>query len=313
MLPSPYSLLPIPCCLFPIHEIEESKSQDSSSLELLTLNVKFTSFLDLSMLSQPVKLLFLSAVSLSFVLGPAAAFAQVRGGGDIVVPTEPAGGGSTTTRTRTIETGRSSTTTRTNTSSPISSRNRFFCQSYNGQYTVMYQPESQPGQYFPWASPRTLGGGWDSQQRCQAIAERLETYRPDGLVELKTAIENRQNILCVTTEANPYCRIVLTVPPEKDPYVVRNSVFQNLASADSGQQTFGVNTYTSGGNELSNLGQNIFGGKKASASSKDPINLKPFLDRADRGTGEKLRNGVSLGSQQSQPQTGNRLNPNKFR
>ncbi|MBP5976489.1 hypothetical protein HW132_28110 [Brasilonema sp. CT11] len=267
------------------------------------------------MLSQPVKFLFLSAVSLSFVLGPVAAFGQVRrGGGDIVVPTQPAGGGSTTTRTRTIETDGSSSTTRTTTSSPISSSNRFFCRSYNGQYTVMYQPESQPGQYFPWASPRTLGGGWDSQQRCQAIAERLETYRPDGLVELKTAIENRQNILCVTTEANPYCRIVLTVPPEKDPYVVRNSVFQNLASADSGQQTFGVNTYTSSGNELSNLGQNIFGGsKKPSTSSKDPINLKPFLDRADRGTGEKLRNGVSLGSQQSQPQTGNRLNPNKFR
>ena len=178
----------------------------------------------------------------------------------------------------------------------------------------MYQPESRPGQYFAWATPRALGGGWGAQQRCETIAQRLETYRPDGLVELKTAVENRQNILCVTTETNPYCRIVLTVPPESDPFVVRNSVFQNLASADSGQQTIGVNTYTTGNDELSNLGRNIFGGgKKTSASSKDPINLKPFLDRADGGTGEKLRNGVSLNRQQSQPQTGNRLDPKKFR
>ncbi|MGH8000170.1 MAG: COP23 domain-containing protein [Brasilonema sp.] len=265
------------------------------------------------MLSQPLKFIFLSGLSLSFVLGHCAAFAQVRRSGDVVVPTSPAGNGTTTTTTTTTGDDRPSTTT-TNTSTPIDSDNRFFCQSYNGQYTVMYQPQSQPGQYFAWAIPRTLGGGWSAQQRCETIAQRLETYRPDGLVELKTAIENRQNILCVTTEANSYCRIVLTVPPESDPYVVRNSVFQNLASADSGQQTIGVNTYTSGNDDLSNIGRTIFGGgKKPSASSKDPINLKPFLDRADRGTGEKLRNGVSLNRQQSQPQTGNRLDPKKFR
>ncbi|WP_017318888.1 COP23 domain-containing protein [Mastigocladopsis repens] len=267
------------------------------------------------MLSQPLKFLFLSGLGLSLFLGNSTAFAQVGGSGDVVVPTTPAGSsGTTSTTTTTTGTGSSTSTTTTNSSTAIDSGNRFFCQSYNGQYTVMYQPESQPGQYYAWATPRTLGGGWDTQKRCETIAQRLETYRPDGLVDLKTAVENRQNILCVTTEAVPYCRIVLTVPPEKDPYVVRNSVFQNLASADSGQQTFGVNTYTSGNDELSNLGRTIFGGgKKPSASSKDPINLKPFLDRADGGTGAKLRNGVSLGGQKSQPQTGYRLNPRKFR
>ncbi|ARV63264.1 hypothetical protein BZZ01_27105 [Nostocales cyanobacterium HT-58-2] len=269
------------------------------------------------MLSQPLKFLFFSGLSLSFVLGHGAAFAQVRSSGDVVVPTSPGGSGTTSTTTTTTGTGNSSTTTtttNTSTPTPIDSGNRFSCQFYNGQYTVMYQPESQPGQYFAWAIPRTLGGGWDIQKRCDTIAQRLETYRPDGLVELKTAVENRQNILCVTTETNPYCRIVLTVPPEKDPNVVRNSVFQNLASADSGQQTIGVNTYTSGNDELSNLGRAIFGGgKQPSASAKDPINLKPFLDRADGGTGAKLRNGVSLGRQQSNPQTSNRLNPKKFR
>lgn len=268
--------------------------------------------LGLFMLSQPLKFLFLSGLGLSLVFGHSAAFAQVRGSGNVVVPTSPAGNGSTSTTTTTGP-GSSSTTT-TNTSSPIDSANRFSCQFYNGQHTVMYQPESQPGQYFAWATPRTLGDGWNAQKRCDTIAQRLESYRPDGLVELKTAVENRENILCVTTEANPYCRIVLTVPTNQDPYAVRNSVFQNLASADSGQQTFGVNTYTNNNDDLSNLGRTIFGGgKKPSASSKDPINLKPFLDRSDRGTGGKLSNGVSLNRQQSQPQTGYRLDPKKFR
>jgi len=37
-----------------------------------------------------------------------------------------------------------------------------FCEFVNGQYTVMYQPESQPNQSFPWATP-ALGDGWTSE------------------------------------------------------------------------------------------------------------------------------------------------------
>lgn len=179
----------------------------------------------------------------------------------------------------------------------------------------MYQPVSQPDEYFAWATPRTLGGGWNTQKRCDAIAQRLETYRPDGLVELQTSVENRQNIICVTTEANPYCRIVLTIPPEKDPLVVRDSIFQNLITADNGERTYGVNTYTSSGRgseDVYNLGRTLLGGNKKPASSQAPINLKPFLDPADRGTGTQLRNGVTL-RQQSNSQNSNRLDPQKFR
>ncbi len=87
-------------------------------------------------------------------------------------------------------------------------RTRFFCQSYNGQYTVMYQPQSQPGQYFAWAAPAALGGGWDPLRRCETIASRLEIYRPDGLQELQTGVQNNENVVCVTTEADPSCRLV---------------------------------------------------------------------------------------------------------
>jgi Circadian oscillating protein COP23 len=261
------------------------------------------------------KLLFLSSLGLSLLLTNSQVMAQT--GDSVVVPTT--GSSSSTTGNGTY----SNTSTQTG-SSTVDTGTRFSCQYYNGQYTVMYQPESQPGQFFPWASPQTLGGGWDTQKRCDFIAQRLESYRPDGLVELQTAVENRQNIVCVTTEAKPFCRIVLTVPPGKDPNVIRNSVFQNLASADNGQQTIAVNTYGSRGNdtnELYNLGRTLLGGSNNRVStSKSGINLKPFLDPKDGGTARGMRNGVAIRPRTTKPQantttntTRTLLNPSKFR
>ena len=191
----------------------------------------------------------------------------------------------------------------------------------------MYQPQSQPGQYFPWAAPTALGGGWNPEKRCETIASRLESYRSDGLQELQTAVANKENIICVTTQGNPSCRIVLTVPRGKDPYVVRNSVFQNLTTADSGQQTIAVNTYGSrdrGADQIYNLSRTILGGGRNRVSSHNSgINLKPFLDRKDGGDGSGLKNGVAIRNR-SHTQTNLRqlsdinspnptLDPNKFR
>ncbi|MBV8883724.1 MAG: COP23 domain-containing protein [Chroococcidiopsidaceae cyanobacterium CP_BM_RX_35] len=162
----------------------------------------------------------------------------------------------------------------------------------------------------PWAIPAALGGGWNSEQRCNAISQRLESYRPDGLLELRTAVENNYNTICVTTERNPSCRIVLTVPPGQDPISTRDHVFQNLTLADSGQRTEGVNTLAGGQptgevGDLYNLGRTVLGGGHNSVTANS-INLQPFLDRADGGTGTRLGNGVP-------EQTNPRLNPNKFR
>ncbi|MBW4616034.1 MAG: COP23 domain-containing protein [Desmonostoc vinosum HA7617-LM4] len=269
------------------------------------------------MSSQLLKLISLSSLALSIFIGNSAAFAQIDSGNDgVVVPTVPSDGSTSTDRP--IPTDSSSI--------PSSSRGvdriaRFGCQYYNGQYTVMYQPQSQPGQFFPWAAPATLGGGWNSQLRCQTIANRLESYRQDGLLELQTGYENRQNTVCVTTEADASCRIVLTVPPNRDPYTVRNSVFQNLTAADNGQQTTAVNTYRNGRgdvDELYNLGSTLLGsGNNRVSTSRRGINLKPFLDPKDGGTAINLRNGVAI-RRQSQPGTSNRqapvrLNPGNFR
>ncbi|GAX35387.1 COP23 domain-containing protein [Nodularia sp. NIES-3585] len=263
------------------------------------------------MSSQPLKFIFLSSLGLSLFLGNSAALAQFDDStsGDVVVPTIPSGGTSTPTR---IPTG-TSTGTSTGTQT-ITSGTRFSCQFYNGQYTVMYQPQNIPGQFFPWAAPAALGGGWSPEKRCEAIASRLELYRPDGLQELQTAVENNENIVCVTTQANSFCRIVMTVPRGQDPFVVRNSVFQNLTTADSGQQTTAVNTYGDRGmggvNELYNLSRTLLGnGNNRATASRASINLRPYLAPQDGGT---LRNGAAS-DRHSRPQSPTRLNPGNFR
>jgi len=169
---------------------------------------------------------------------------------------------------------------------------RFTCEFFNGDYTVMYHPPSEPGEAYAWATPSAMGGGWTPESRCNEISRRLEFYRPDGLLELQTAVENSYDILCVTTQLDPSCRIVLTVPPGQDAELTRDRVFENLVVADIGQQTDAVNTFTGRGSGLQLLDQ-VFqeglsalgiGGKKPTQRSGN-INLQPFLDAADGGTG----------------------------
>lgn len=211
---------------------------------------------------------------------------------------------------------------------------RFTCQNANGQPTVMYTPKENPDAAYPWAIPQELGGGWTPQKRCEVIAQRLEQYRPDGLQELRTGEENTYNVLCVTTQEDPGCRIVLTVPPGQDPVAVRDSVFENLTIADSGQQTQGVPTFLPGGGDLGDLGNvieqvgNIFGNGGSSSSGNTPlgspgsINLRPFLAPSDGGTGQYLQNNggsMRLPSRtpssrpSSNPGSGRTLNPDNFR
>lgn len=268
--------------------------------------------------------LLFGCFGLSVFFGNSVALAQSNSSsGSVVVPTGSTDTRSTSTsspsnsstqinRSRNIDNStsngssrsRSRTTTSESTSSPVTSATRFTCENYNGEYTVMYQPETQPGQYFAWATPKKMGGGWDPIKRCNKIAERLERYRPDGLTEMRTSALNGYNVLCVTSQADPSCRLVLTVPPEQDPYQVRNNVFQNLISADSGQQTTGVSTYSANSGDLENiakLGRSLLGGnKKQNLASQKTINLQPFLDRKDGGSGSQLKKGVEFDKPKNQ-------------
>lgn len=180
---------------------------------------------------------------------------------------------------------------------------RFSCELDDGRYTVMYHPQSQSNAY-PWATPTELGGGWTAERRCNEIARRLEFYRSDGLIELGTSVENSYDIVCVTTQADSRCRIVLTVPPGQDPQQTRDLVFENIVTADSGQSTEAVNTLDENGDEL-DLFEDILG-VELPTGRRNGINLLPFLDPADGGTGEMLRDD---GSVSPNP----RLNPDNFR
>lgn len=180
---------------------------------------------------------------------------------------------------------------------------RFTCELNNGEYTVTYYPESQPDQPYPWAIPSELGGGWTPEKRCNEITSRFETYRQDGLLELSTGVENGYNTICVTTQLDPTdCRLILTVPPGQDPQLTRDLIFDNLLVADDGQQTQGV--YTFGDNQtqgdiIDEVGKVVGGisGRNSNSrdkkSSPEAINLKPFLDPADGGTGQQLTRGSS--------------------
>ncbi|MGB8697789.1 MAG: COP23 domain-containing protein [Thermosynechococcaceae cyanobacterium] len=216
------------------------------------------------------------------------------------------------------------TATKSSTLGTSSTSPRFFCQVWGGQYTVMYNPESRPNESFPWAVPQNMGGGWVAEKRCGEISRRLEEYRPDGLLELTNSTENGYNIVCATTQAKPACRIVFTVPRGQDPVTTRNAVFQNLTVADSGKMTQGVNTFVGqgGGNlnlngDLVNLGLSILGGgpswgNNGLVASDEAIDLTPYLDPSDGGTGVGMKHGVRLQKGVSL-QKGARLNPDNFR
>ena len=171
---------------------------------------------------------------------------------------------------------------------------RFSCELVNGEYTVMYFPESQPDRSYPWAIPSELGGGWTPKKRCDAITQRFEEYRGEGLLELATGTENGYNTICVTTQLDPSdCKLILTVPPGQDPQLTRDLIFDNLLVADDGQQTQGVYTFGDGQSSNDILGEveGIIGGKKKKNNSSGNINLRPFLDPADGGTGQQLTKG----------------------
>lgn len=176
---------------------------------------------------------------------------------------------------------------------------RFTCQYNGSEFVVMYSPEDDPDEFYEWATPQEMGGGWTPEKRCNAISDRLESYRPDGLLELQTGTENGYNIVCATTSADSSCRIVFTVPEGQDPEDTRDLVFENLAVANSGQDTQGIRTFqgnTSAGSVLEQLGSEIGldlpslprSFPSVSSRRSNSIDLRPFLSPADGGTGAAL-------------------------
>jgi len=234
--------------------------------------------------------------------------------------TSPTNTGTDTNTTTNTGTGTNTTsptnTGTTNTTSPTNTADkRFTCQLDNGKYTVMYNPQGQTKVY-PWATPGDMGN-WTAQKRCETISERLELYRPDGLLELQTSVVKGYETVCVTTEKDSSCRIVFTVPKGQKAIEIRDRVFQNLTTADGGQLTQGVSTYTgrnNGGDIVNQTLGDLGLSKNKVNNNRKGINLKPFLSVKDGGTGAKLTSGVTINKPNSvKPVNSKRLNTNILR
>ncbi len=265
----------------------------------------------------------LLSLSLALVLSANAAWGESRierdnrTNGTPTVPQSRPGAPQTNSQKTTV-TGDGNSNTRTQTNTQTNGQTtvvtngaaRFACENVNGQLTVIYRPQSRQNEAYPWAVPSDMGATWNSQRRCGEIARRLESYRPDGLQELRTGIQNQQNVVCVTTEKDQSCRIVFTVPAQQDPIITRDRVFRNLTLADSGQQTAGVNTFAGTNNGGDFLG-GLFGGnnpnyKPRPSRNGSGLDLRPFLSVQDGGTGNQIGNPVPVPAQY-------RLNPDNFR
>lgn len=119
----------------------------------------------------------------------------------------------------------------------VSPSSRFYCSlqadsERGGEvWTVMYRYSQDAAK--PWLRMvREMGGGYDTQTRCEKIADRLEIFREDGLLgfEYRAAPETpNQFVLCAKTQlSGDNCPLVLTLMPEDNPYESLRSVMGAL-------------------------------------------------------------------------------------
>ena len=88
-------------------------------------------------------------------------------------------------------------------------------------WTVMYRYSNKQAK--PWLRMvRTMGGDWDTQSRCEEIANRLDIYRQDGLVGFEYRTDPNtpgQYVICAKTQVSDNnCPLVVTLLPEDNPY-----------------------------------------------------------------------------------------------
>jgi hypothetical protein len=109
---------------------------------------------------------------------------------------------------------------------------RFYCDKQaapdvGGEFwTVMYKHDNGSK---PWLRMvKTMGDGWDLEKRCNAIAERLERYREDKLLELDYRADPntpKQSVICAKTKlSSGNCPLILTLLPDDDPYKALHAV-----------------------------------------------------------------------------------------
>ena len=150
---------------------------------------------------------------------------------------------------------------------------RFWCEQRldNGKdiWTVMY--DNDKGTPQPWLGMVIpMGGGWTEANRCDAIANRLENFRQDGLQKIDFRSDPntpRQEVICVKTKlSGEGCPLLLTLDVGADGYEALRDITQGLRN--------GAIVYQNDGDALS---------ANARFSRESPIiYLTPYLAAEDR-------------------------------
>ncbi|MGK7940887.1 MAG: COP23 domain-containing protein [Crocosphaera sp.] len=103
---------------------------------------------------------------------------------------------------------------------------RFYCELQadpikGGEvWSVMYRHDKGRK---PWLRMvRSMGDDWDTQERCNEIAKRLDLYSEDGLLKLTYRSDPntpQQYVICAKTKiSGDNCPLVLTLMPDDEPY-----------------------------------------------------------------------------------------------
>ncbi|MEH2114068.1 COP23 domain-containing protein [Nostoc sp.] len=106
------------------------------------------------------------------------------------------------------------------------SKDRFSCalqpDTKNGGevWTVMYRNDQGKK---PWLRMvNSFGDDWDTQKRCDVIAQRLEGFRQDGLIGLSYRPDPKtpsQSVICVNTKLDRNnCNLLMTLKVSADGY-----------------------------------------------------------------------------------------------
>lgn len=122
----------------------------------------------------------------------------------------------------------SSTQPAVNSTSPITIKSGFRCDTSSELPTTLYQSSQGTAEpWIKWQSDHFSDSGWSPEARCQEVSSRLETYRRNKKLKYVTlGTVNNQSVICVASEEGGKCEgIIYTLKPGQDGLKALNNLF----------------------------------------------------------------------------------------
>jgi Circadian oscillating protein COP23 len=117
----------------------------------------------------------------------------------------------------------------------VAENNQFSCQMqhYEKEGQIWTVVRNDGKSILPWMRMvNEFGGGWNTTKRCDAIADRLEQFRKDGLIALDYRLDPKtpnQYVICAKTKkSQDNCPLLVTLKPKEDPYRAFSRTFSAL-------------------------------------------------------------------------------------